>query len=187
MLISCTQENKKVLMIPREGSEDLLLALSKESGVMLKLLEDEGYEVLIATETGNEIKTSDYQLIPDMTLEEVNVKDYIGIIMPCMNAGTDPKKISEESIRIVKEAVENGIPIAAQLGSVLVLEKAEIWSPDLAEIPVTDQYRSWGGGDAVYTYDKIITSGTCPFLAKHNKATDRTEELTKTFISMLKK
>lgn len=184
-LVGCANENKKVLMIPREGSENLAIALSQESGVMLKLLTDDGFEVIVATDSGKELKTGNYQLIPDYKLSEVNAEDYSGIIMPCMNAGTDPKKVSEEAVRIVKEAVENDIPIAAQLGSVLVLEAAEVWSPDLAQIPANESYRSWGG-DGIYMYNKILTSGTCPFLAKHSKAVDRTEALTIKFIELLK-
>lgn len=187
VLASCSNssENNKVLMIPREGSENLAIAISQESDVMLKILTDDGFEVIIATDSGKELKTGNYQLIPDFKLSEVSAKDYSGIIMPCMNAGTDPKKVSKEAIRIVKEAVKTDIPIAAQLGSVLVLEAAEVWSPDLAKIPANESYRNWGG-DGIYTYNKIVTSGTCPFLAKHSNAVDRTEELTTKFIELLK-
>ncbi len=119
----------KVLLIPREGdSKHKKLALTKEVGVMTKMLKKAGFEVVVATVKGKPIVAYPFPvttLEPDLKLNDVNVADYIGFIMPCMAVGwTYP--VAPEAVAIVKQAVDEGKPVAAQLGSVMILAEAGV-------------------------------------------------------------
>jgi hypothetical protein len=174
LLATCNINKKKVLLIPREGSENLELALTKESGVMIKMLKDSGYDVIVATASGKPLITKTLTLKPDMKLSDVKVTDYVGIIMPCMNAGS---YTSTESISIVKQAASLGIPIAAQRGSVLILNKAGVRSFGLHD-PIY-------GSPGVSQNGMILTSDTCPYYALESGNPDGTVELTQKFINLL--
>jgi len=84
---TATKAPKKVLIIPREGSADLKMALTKEYMVMANGLREAGYSIEVATLSGRELKASTIGLTPDKKLSDVRTKDYAGIMMPCMNAG----------------------------------------------------------------------------------------------------
>ena len=195
------QNIPQVLMIPREGkSLDLDLMLSKEVGVMTSLLEKAGFKVVVATVKGEPIKGSAITLTPNLKLADVKVADYIGFIMPCMGSGAFPgPPVAPEAMAIVKQAVNDGKPVAAAFGSVYVLAQAGVLAgkryafpadalnPPPPSAPDTRFNGALYAGDAVAQDGNIITSGYCPLLAKSYGGEDRTTELTQTLIATLVK
>jgi putative intracellular protease/amidase len=144
--------------------------------------------VTIATFSGKIIKTDSTTLKPDIKLSKVKINDYAGFIFPCMAAGDS---IQPEVIDFAKKVFEKGKPMAAQLGSVVILAKAgalkgkkygfadpDIWNssiyPELSE--------SIQNGSGVVQDGNIITSGICPWMAKQKNLPDGTTELTQKLI-----
>ena len=192
----------KVLLIPREGySADLEYMLWKEVWPMRFMLMRAGFKVEVATASGFRIISPGRDLEPDLRLDEVKVADYVGFIMPCMAVGGIPgPPVAPEAVAIVKQAVAEGKPVAAQFGSVVILAQAGIlkgkkyafFSDPLKPTP-RRKFTDSRFADAIYSGrgvvqdGNIITSGTCPFLAKVFGAPDGTSKLTQTFIAGLKK
>jgi putative intracellular protease/amidase len=199
--IGMGQSNPQVLMIPREGKSLALdLMLSKEVGVMTSMLEKAGFKVVVATVKGEPIKGSEITLTPNLKLADVKVADYAGIIMPCMGVGAWPgPPVAPEAMVIVKQAVNEGKPLAAAFGSVIILAQTGVlvgkryaFPADALNPPpgVAKDERFQGaiyGDDSVVQDGNIITSGYCPLLAKSYGGEDRTTELTQTLIATLTK
>jgi hypothetical protein len=150
---------------------------------MMKMLQDSGYRVIVATVLGKPLVTEKITLKPDMKLVEAIASDYVGIIMPCMNAGEYP--IALKAVAFIKKAAALNLPIAAQRGSVLVLNQAglrdyendpQLKGDDLAKF----------GGTGVFQNGNIITSGICPYYAIESGKPDGTVKLTSTFIEYLR-
>jgi len=94
------QSSKKVLMIPREGySSDLDLMIKMEVGVMNMLLKKAGFQVDIATTSGQAILGSTEKIEKVMRLMDIDLDGYAGIIMPCMAVGAGPgPAVSQDAI-----------------------------------------------------------------------------------------
>jgi len=163
--------------------------LKEEVGVMTSMLEEAGFEVIVATASGEPIKAQTTELIPDLKLADVKVNDYVGIIMPCMAKGAVPLwHASPQEISLVKEAVAQGKPIAAQQGAIIILAEAGV----LVGKEYTYYFDPQGGNNsfvgAIYSGVGVIqdgniaTSSNCPYLAFG----DGTSELTKLFIETIK-
>jgi protease I len=199
---SFAQTRPKVLMIPREGySADLKFMLEKEFWTMNIMLMRAGFKVEMATASGMQIVSTGRDVIPDMRLDEVKVADYKGFILPCMAVGgiLGPP-VAPEAVAIVKQAVAEGKPVAAQFGSVIIFAQAGILkgkkyafsSDPLKPSPMrkfTDP-RFVGAiysGRGVVQDGDIITSGACPLLERAYGFPDGTRELTQTFIAEIKK
>ena len=201
------QMGQKVLMIPREGfSQDIDLMLTKEVGVMTAILKDAGFEVVVATRSGQPIIGSTSTLKPDKRLDQIDLNDYVGVVLPCMAVGGIPgPPIAPETIAIVQQAVELGKPVAAQMGSVVILAHAGVLKGKKYTFPADPTMASPGNPvtdtkfvDAVYSGKGviqdgvIITSGVCPYVEKATKMqgmegfVDGTPELTKMLITSLK-
>lgn len=196
------EDGSKVLIIPREGdSFDIELMLKKEVGVMTQMLRDAGFVVNVATASGETIVAPTSKLKPDMKLAEVKKEDYIGFIMPCMAVGGIPgPPVAPEAVAIVKHAVAEGKPVAAQFGSVIILAQAGVLKGKkyaFLDDPlkptsfrtVTDprfEDAIYSGWDVVQD-GSIITSGVCPYLEKMTGLPDGTTKLTQAFIDELKK
>ena len=167
----------KVLMIPREGySQDLDLMISMEVGVMTRLLNSAGYTVDIATTSGYPIVGPTQRIAGLVRLQDVNVDNYVGVIMPCMAVGLFPgPPVAPEAIAVVKKALNDGKHVAAELGAINVLAEAGVLKGKryayFRDPLKTDQ--EWTSADprfegAVYTgmgivHDgEIITCGVCP-------------------------
>ena len=207
------QTSPKVLMIPREGfSADIDLMLTKEIGVMTSMLKDAGFEVVVATRSGMPIVGSTSTLKPDKRLDQVNLNDYVGVVLACMAVGGIPgPPIAPESIAIVQQAVAAGKPVTAQMGAVIILAHAGVLKGKKYTYPADptkfDPAKPSGSvpfvdpkfNDAIYSGKGviqdgvIITSGVCPNVEKVAKQQkmegfiDGTPELTKMLISSLKK
>jgi len=189
-----SQEKPKVLLIIREGhSVDAEFMLTQEVGVMMTMLKEAGFQVVVATESGSPLTSETVNLKPDLTLDEVNLDEYVGLIMPCMGIPLDDP-IPPQSVELVKQAVSDGLPIAAQVASLLILAEAEIVSGhkiaspyDFSALGVPQFEGAEYMGPGVVQDGNLITSGTCPFMAKTKELPDGTPELTRLFIQLIRK
>jgi putative intracellular protease/amidase len=189
--ISCNMSESKVLLFIRDGSVAPGYMLKHEVSVMKSLLEKAGYKVTIASLSGEIIKNDTMTLKPDLRLSEVKTGDYKGFIFPCMAAGDS---VPTPVVDFVKKVNSEGKPIAAQLGSVLILAKAGVLdgkkyafmdnkSENYKMYP--DLSKGIFSGAGVITDGKISTSGTCSYMAKMTGQPDGTTQLTQAFIGTL--
>ena len=175
---------------------------------MTSMLKDAGFEVVVATRSGQPIIGSISTLKPDKRLDQVDLDDYVGVVLLCMAVGGIPgPPIAPETIAIVQQAVALGKPVTAQMGAVVILAHAGVlkgkkytYPADPTKtspgIPVTDPKFTDAiySGKGVIQDGVIITSGICPNIEKVAKQQgwgegfiDGTPELTKMLISSLKK
>jgi putative intracellular protease/amidase len=194
------QSAGKVLMIPREGySNDLDLMLKMEVGVMTILLKRAGFQVDVATTSGQPIIGPTEKIEKVSRLADIKLDDYAGVILPCMSVGQFPgPPVSPEAVGIVKRAVAEGKPVAAALWSGIILAEAGVLKGKkyaLLRDPLkTDEnfklkdLRFEGAiysGPGVVQDSKIITSGGCPWGERRLAVQNRTVELTQTFIKAI--
>jgi len=165
--------------------------LTNEVGPMKELLEKSSYKVTIATISGETIQAGSVTIKPETKLSLVNIKDYEGFIFPCMAASDS---INPLAVEFVKKITEKGKPMAAQLGSVLILAKAGALKGKKFAFTEEKEWNSKmypefeGGtfsGTGVVKDGNVITSGTCPWMAKMSGKKDCTKELTHGFITIL--
>ncbi|MGA7810470.1 DJ-1/PfpI family protein [Bradyrhizobium sp.] len=195
------QSAGKVLMIVREGySSDLDLAIEMEVGVMDTGLKNAGYEVEVASTSGQPILGPTQKIEKVSRLSEIKLSNYAGVIMPCMGVGMFPgPPVSSEAVAAVKQVLEDGKPVAAASNASIVLAEAGVLKGRKYAY-VTDPLNpapQWAGrtdkrfegaiygGPGVVQDGKIITSGICPILAKGLGLPNGTVELTKKFVAAL--
>jgi putative intracellular protease/amidase len=193
IVLSCSKEKPRVLLYMEDNSEELGYMISHEVGKMKELLNKSGIEVTTATITGEILNADSISLKPDMKLSDVKISDYAGFIMPCM--ATADLNVTPEEIDFVKKVVADGKPIAAQLGAVFILAKAGLldgkkfaWMDEKdGNVSMFPEF-STGiySGRGVVQDGMIITSGTCPRMAKMTKHKDGTDELTQKLIDVIK-
>jgi putative intracellular protease/amidase len=177
----------KVLVYVKEGSKILEYMLSHEVFQMTDLLRTAGFEVVVATASGNVLKEGTVVLTPNLKLSEVNIDDYAGFIMPCMGIDT----VTQAEIDFAKAVAAKGKPLAAQLGSVMVLAKAGLLQGKKYALAM-DPSASPDFKDATYSGfgvvqdGMIITSGICPRMAKETGKPDDTAELCSTLVKAIK-
>jgi putative intracellular protease/amidase len=172
----------KVLLYVRLGSADAELMVTKELGVMMSMLEEAGLRVAVATPAGVLIKSASTIVEPDLKLEEVKVSRYAGFLLPCMAAGA-PGIIEREAVEMVKEAVAQGKPVAAQYGSIFTLARAGLLAGRRYAFERPAFPEGIYGGTGVVQDGLVITSGTCPYKARETGRADGTPELTRMFIA----
>ncbi len=196
----------KVLLVPREGrAPDLDLAIKMEVGVMTTLLKNAGFDVDIATPSGQPISGPTEKIEKVLRLSEINVDNYVGVIVPSMGVGAFPGPlVSPEAVAVVKKALSDGKPVAAASHSSIILAEAGLlqgkkyaYSSNPLETSLwrkrTDpRFRgAIYSGAGVVQDGKIITSGACPTLEKEwalhprSHVQDRTVELTQKFIAAI--
>jgi putative intracellular protease/amidase len=168
----------------REESNDVDFMLHREVGVMAKMLEAVGLAVVTASASGKPIGQGISRIEPDLNLAEVKVADYVGVLLPSMAVGlTAP--VPAELIQIVRRAEAVKMPLAAQHGSVVVLQRAGV----LKKKKYAFQRRVFTEGDyagpGVVRDGNLITSGTCPYLARETGRPDGTAILTRLFIEAI--
>jgi protease I len=180
---------EKVLLFIRHGdSEAIESMLQQEVDVMISMLKEAGFKVIVATGSGEPIKDGSGQttlLKPDLKLADVRVNDYVGIIMPCMAKGKRPD--DPEEISLVKEAVAQGKPVAAQHSAIFILAHAGVLEGKKYTFP-NNIFRGRGAiysGKGVVRDGYIITSAICPNAARYYGEADGTSELTKLFIEAI--
>jgi putative intracellular protease/amidase len=189
ILVSFDKDVPKVLLYIEGESMELEYMLIHEVNKMREILKQSGFEVTIATISGEILKTDSVTVKPDLKLTDVNIADYAGFIMPCM-AVSDTIITSEEK-NSVRKAVNSGKPIAAQLGAVWILAKAGVLNSKkyaLFEDPsmASEFKNAIYSGRGVVQDGLIITSGTCPWMAKESGYPDGTAMLTQTLIDAIK-
>jgi len=192
------QSAKKVLMIPREGySADLDLMIKMEVGVMRLLLKNAGLGVDIATPSGMSIIGTTDKITDIKLLRNINLNDYAGVIIPCMAVGSIPgPPVSPKVIEIVKKALSNGKPVAANGNAATTLAEAGVlkgkkysFQRDPLKPTATSTLTDDRFTDAIYSGSgmvqdgQIITSGVCANIEKVQGMENGTVKLTKTFIA----
>ena len=188
--VAAAQGKGQVLMIIEENSADVGFMLDKEAGVMKSLLEKAGYKVVTASATGALLSggSTSTTLKPDLKLADVKMSDYAGVILTCMaKTNADPPA---GAVDLVKQAVAQGKPVAAQFGGILTLNAAGVL--DGKHFTYVEQGKSLitaknaiYDGEGVVQDGKIVTSSNCPFMEKQMGKPDGTTELTQKFIAEL--
>jgi putative intracellular protease/amidase len=178
-------ENKpQVLLLLREGSHDVEFMLTWEVGVMVKMLKAAGLAVVVASASGRTVGRHAMKLKPDLKLAEVRVADYAGIILPSMAVGlTIP--VNPKAIGIVRKAVAGNRVVAAQHGSVVVLQRAGVLKKKKYAFERRVFSEGVYAGTGVIQDGNLITSGTCPYLARETGRPDGTLELTRLLIDSI--
>jgi putative intracellular protease/amidase len=171
----------RVLLYVRPGSADPELMLTKEVGVMMAMLEEAGLRVTVATPSGSPIRAGSLTLEPDLMLKDVDVSDYAGFLLPCMAAGA-PGVIEQQAVEMVQEAARRGRTVAAQYGSVFTLARAGLLNGRRYAFEYASFSEGSYGGTGVVQDGGVITSGTCPYMARETGRPDGTPELTRMFI-----
>jgi putative intracellular protease/amidase len=180
--------DKVLLVIGDERSEDMELMLNQEVGVMVSMLEAAGYDPVVASASGQPLVGGATTLTPDMKLADVNVDDYAGFMFPCLAVPLEPPRPPAEALEIAKQAAVQGKPVAAQIGGVATLGMAGVLDgkrfagPDgMGPFYPKGTYQ----GTGVVQDGNIMTSGTCPYMAKMTGMQDGTPELTQKLIDAL--
>lgn len=189
--IAGAQSRGTVLLLPREGSINPNYMIEKEANVMIALLRQAGYNVVVATVTGHSIEGTKLTLPADLKIRDVHLKDYVGVLMPCMAAGgAGSWHATQDQIDIVRAATSRGMLIGAQASSIIILAEAGLldgkrytYYQDGSLLPKPFQGGIYSGKDVVRD-GNLITSGTCPYvlLEYGTGYIDGTTELTEEFI-----
>jgi putative intracellular protease/amidase len=188
------QGGSKVLMFLRDGeSYDIDLMLKMEVGTMTMLLKKAGFQVDVASSSGQPLAGPHEKIEKVMRLSEIKLDDYMGIIIPCLNIrkGT----VTPEAVEVVKKALADGKPVAAAMSAVTILAGADLLKGKkyaFFDDPLKRQSPDVRFADAIYSGrapvqdGKIITSGGCPASERYLGVQNRTLELTQMFIAAIK-
>jgi putative intracellular protease/amidase len=197
------QGKSRILVIPREGySADLDLMIKMEVGVMKLLLKNAALEFDVATTSGMPIQGTTEKITDIKQLRHVNMDDYAGVIIACMAVGGGGQPyppVPAEVVAIVKKAVADGKPVAANGNAAVVLAEAGVlkgrkysYMRDPLKPTANVSYTipvfqdAVYGGTGVVQDGTIITSGVCPNIEKNMGMENATAKLTKTFIAAVK-
>ena len=179
----------KVLVIAEEKSSDMGFMLANELTPMVNMLEKAGYKVVTASVSGGLLSGGSVSatLKPDLKLADVKVDDYAGVMVPCLAKSTpDP---APQAVEIVRQAVEQGKPVAAQFGGVLTLSAAGVLDGKRFAYPESGKSlvstKATYAGEGVVQDGKIATSGSCPMMTKMMGKPDGTAGLTQKLIDEL--
>jgi putative intracellular protease/amidase len=173
---------------PIGNSISLGMMIEKEVTPIVNKLNEAGYAVVIASESGASIRAGGAELNVDKKLADVQIQDYVGVVIPCM--AEMPNAIPKKAVEIIQSAHTRNLPLAAQNSGVLILGSAGMLDgknyaieADWKDLPKAGTFKGVG----VVQDGNIVTSGTCPFQAAMRGLKDRTDEFVTTFIRMLKK
>ena len=187
------QSAKKVLMFLRDGeSFDLDLMLKMEVGTMTMLLKKAGFQVDVASSSGQPLAGPHEKIEKVMRLSEIKLDDYMGIIIPCLNIrkGT----VTPEAVAVIKKALADGKPVAAPMSAITILAGADLLKGKkyaFFDDPLKRQSPDLRFADAIYSGrapvqdGNIITSGGCPATERYLGVQNRNFELTQTFIAAI--
>ena len=185
-------DSSAVFMFVRDGSRDLDLMLREEVGVMRQMLENAGYTVDIATASGKPMAADSTTLTPTVRLEDVDLAQYAGVVLPCM-APARGFGVPDEVTALTREALELGLPIAASRGSVETLAQAggliDRRYAFASAVDVTERPEFQGGdfqGIGVVRDGNVSTAGICPLAARSLGEPDGTADLMVQFIASLR-
>lgn len=180
-----------LLVVPEDSSADLAYMLEKEVGVMKSMIEQAGYDVTVASVTGQPFEAGEQTLVPDVRIADVDGEEIAGIIMPCMATAAERAQPAELT-PLVQHVVSQGKPVAAQFGGIQTLAgtgvldgKQVSYIEDLVEDATLFEDAEYSGTHDVVTDGNIITSGVCPYAAREGEYEDGTPALTRAFIAGL--
>ena len=184
-----THNKPVVLLIARGeatagGEPSLKIAIDKEANAIIGKLNGLGYTVEVASEDGKNIQAGGSTLKVDKKLADVQVTDYVGVIIPCMSSGN-----ILSGLKIVQDMHSRNLPVAAQNGGVLILATAGVLKGRNYSIGEGfERYVKDGvfTGVGVVRVGNILTSGICPNAAQRTGLKDGTDELVMAFAGMLK-
>jgi hypothetical protein len=161
---------QKVLLVGRLG-EDPYFFIKNEVTPMMNQLAAEGYEIEVATSSGEPIGLGSDSLNCDIRLLDVPLDNYVAVVVPCMGAGDSvvPKNLAA----LIKKADSMRMPIAAQ-HSLEVLGPAGLLT------------RKISMGPGVVVDGNLVTSYNCPLRAKGNGRPIDTEELIKALVAVIR-
>jgi hypothetical protein len=179
--LSCSPR-PTILMIIRDSST-MEYMIPNEILLMKNIANKAGYRIHIASETGAKIEAGKENLSPDFKFSEVDINKYIGLIIPCCASGPMPKPNTEAAKKLVGAAIELKLPIAAQYSGIDLLVLSGL-SKD-TKLARSFLFASTDTGPGVVVDKNIVTSGTCPWMARYQKSTAGTENLMKEFINQL--
>jgi putative intracellular protease/amidase len=179
-------QDRQVLLIAREGSEDIGKMVDEELFVMKDLMEKSGLKVTISSFSGRELSSTTRSINPTCKLSEIDPSKYQGVIIACM-AGSLPGHIPSEALKIVQFMFSKVLPVAAQHGAVCILADAGILKEKKYALYKESLYIRDGiySGAGIVVDGNVITSGTCPQIASA-ESPDGTKMLTEKFIEMVK-
>ena len=183
------QEHKVLMILKDSPSLDLELALQREVGVMKNMLERSGFQVVTASPSADPLSVGSTALTPELTLDQVRLSDFEGIILPSM-AVEDETPIPGLAA-LLREAMATGKPVAAQTGSVVTLARAGILKgrrfayPGVWVDAVPEFAEAVHAGEALVEDGDLITSAVCPYAARILEAEDGTQALTGALIKRL--
>jgi putative intracellular protease/amidase len=190
ILQSFQTSKPKVLMYIQDNSVDLNFMLTNEAAKMKQILEQAGFDVDIASISGEILKTESLTLKPDILLSKVDIRKYSGFIVPCMAPNDTIVTIQEKNF--IKEVIKEGKPIAAQTSAVLILAESAVlkgrkFAMEENLLNLSPEFKNAVySGIGVVQDGIIITSGTCPMMAKMTGIKDGTAELTNKLIQTIK-
>ena len=185
--------NPKVLLYIQDNSLDLAFMLTKEVGKMSELLKEAGFDVIIATISGDELKADQIIVKPDIKLSQVDINEISGLIIPCM--APDDTIVTSEEKNLIRKFVNAGKPVAAQTSAVLLLAKSNALKDKKYAFPKNNmigpdmfpEFKSGiYSGTGVIQDGNIITSGTCPMETKMTGLDEGTSDLTNKLIRAIK-
>ncbi len=176
------EASTKVLVMPREGSANIELMVTRGLAVMIRILEEAGFDAVVASAAGKPFAGGTISIPSDLKLSDVRVANYAGFLLPCMAAGESAlAPVPTEAVRIVAGAGALGKPIAAQRSGLYTLSEAGLLHGRrhafLAPVFTEGIY----SGTGVVQDGNVITSAVCPYQAQ-NRPPDGTAELTRALI-----
>ena len=165
-------EGSRVLIIIRSySSYDMSYMTDNELGVMIDMLEDEGFEIRIASLAHDPYESETRTITPDLLVSDVDSSAFDAVVIPCLSTGLNPD--TQEIAELVMEFYNQDIVIAAQHGARATLNEAEI---------ITDEQMESSG---VIQVGSVITSACCPDAARYYGCEDDTRGLIESLITTL--
>ena len=141
--------------------DDILKFGVNDVEIMLPMLEDAGIRAVIATESEDSYQGSDPSLMSDILLQDVNVADYDGFLLPCAAGGINELEIIEAVAAMVAEAAAQNKPIAALDLAVGLLDQPGILDGVHYAYRSNEFPQGIYEGTGVVRDGNIITSGCC--------------------------
>jgi putative intracellular protease/amidase len=194
-------ETKRVLLLMRHGNESMHSlygvdtddVLTNEVGVMRTMLQEAGLEVVVAAAGREPLEGTTQVLQPDTIFQVVRLRDYHGVIIPCLCLGSLSTRWHAlgDEITLVRHAVAAGLPVAAQKGAIIILaeagvlegrEYAFVSDPEATNRAFQGAFYS---GPGVVQDGNIITSSYCATEASRGHE-NGTPEMTRLFIVAVK-
>ena len=188
----------EVLLVVRESPSAFLVETvgtrNDEIFRMKSALEVAGYQVAVTSMSGRPLVFSldpDMQIVPALTIPEVDVDDYIAFLVPGVHSHLRP--LQPEEIALAEEIGRTGRPIAAQDGGVGLLGESGVlagkrysYRGEVIGFRLPDNSMVYVDSGGVYAGNSVVQDGniiTSSYSFPHTA--DQTDELMSVFIEEL--